>query len=96
MSESRQSSSEEVAQELFHNIEQVNKYKVFKLILCFTLQFTKQAKKAAESIESAVGASKTKVITRGIVKKGTLEDMNFVRKNVVDDLKTALDRKMIS
>ena len=33
------------------------------------------------------------MITKGIVKKGTLEDMNFVRKNVVDDLKTALDRK---
>ena len=93
MSESRQSSSEEVAQELFHNIEHVNKYKVFKLILCFTLQLTKQAKKAAESIESAVEASKTKVITKGIVKKGTLEDMNFVRKNVVDDLKNAIDRK---
>ena len=69
MSESRQSSSEEVAHELFHNIEQVNKYKVFKLILCFTLQFTKQAKKAAESIESAVEASNAKAITKGIVKR---------------------------
>ena len=59
----------------------------------FYFQFTKQAKKAAESIESAVEASKTKVITKGIVKKGTLEDMNFVRKNVVDDLKNAIDRK---
>ena len=58
----------------------------------FYFQFTKQAKKAAESIESAVEASKRKVITKGIVKKGTLEDMNFVRKNVVHDLKTAIDR----
>ena len=33
------------------------------------------------------------MITKGLVKKDTLEDMNFVRKNVVDDLKTAIDRK---
>jgi len=77
VSESRQSSSEEVAQELFHNIE----------------QFTKQAKKAAESFESAVEKSKSKVITKGYVRKDTLEDMDIVRKNVVDDFKTALERK---
>ena len=66
-------SSEEIAQELFANIE----------------QFTKQAKKAAESIESAVEASKSKVKLKGKVGKDTLEDMDMVRKNVVDDFKTA-------
>ena len=59
----------------------------------FPPQFTKQAKKAAESIESAVEASKTKVITKGYVRKGTLEDIDIVRKNVVDDFKTAIERK---
>ena len=73
-SESRQS-SEEIAQELFANIE----------------QFTKQAKKAAESLESAVEASKTKVKLKSKnVGKDTFEDMDIVRKNVVDDFKTAL------
>ena len=68
---SNRQGSEEIAQELFANIE----------------QFTKQAKKAAESLESAVEARKTKVINR---KTGTLEDMENVRKNVVDDFKSAL------
>ena len=63
--------SEEIAQELFANIE----------------QFTKQAKKAAESLESAVEASKTKVINR---KTETLEDME----NVVDDFKSALKTQL--
>ena len=73
ISESRQS-SEEMAQELFANIE----------------QFTKQAKKAAESIESAVEASKSKVIKGRNVSKEKFDDMDNVRKNVVDDFKTAL------
>ena len=63
--------SEEIAQELFANIE----------------QFTKQAKRAAESLESAVEASKTKVINR---KTETLEDME----NVVDDFKSALKTQL--
>ena len=70
MSESRQS-SEEMAQELFANIE----------------QFTKQAKKAAESIESAV---ESKVIKGRNASKEKFDDMDNVRKNVVDDFKTAL------
>ena len=92
-SESRQS-SEEIAQvcshyldipvtlltiwlqELFHNIE----------------QFTKQAKKAAESLESAVEASRSKVIQSKNAGKETLEDMDIVRKNVVDDFKSALQK----
>lgn len=73
VSESRQS-SEEMAQELFANIE----------------QFTKQAKKAAESIESAVEASKSKVIKGRNASKEKFDDMDNVRKNVVDDFKTAL------
>ena len=72
---SRQS-SEDVAQELFHNIE----------------QFTKQAKKAAESIEVAVEASRSKVMT-GVTKEALVEDMDSVRKVVVDDIKTAMERK---
>jgi hypothetical protein len=48
VSESRQSSTEEVAHELFHNIE----------------QFTKQAKRAAESFEIVVEAGKTKAIAK--------------------------------
>ena len=72
---SRQS-SEDVAQELFHNIE----------------QFTKQAKKAAESIEVAVEASRSKVMT-GVTKEALAEDIDSVRKVVVDDIKTAMERK---
>ena len=63
-------------QELFHNIE----------------QFTKQAKKAAESLESAVEASRSKVIQSKNAGKETLEDMDIVRKNVVDDFKSALQK----
>ena len=69
VSESRQS-SEEMAQELFANIE----------------QFTKQAKKAAESLESAVEAKVTKGRHSS---KDKFEEMDEVRKNVVDDFKTA-------
>ena len=66
-------SSEEMAHELFSNIE----------------QFTKQAKKAAESLESAMEASKTKVISGKYVSRDSLGDLDNVR-NVVDDFKTAI------
>ena len=66
-------SSEEMAQELFSNIE----------------QFTKQARKAAESLESAMEASKTKVISRKYVSRDSLGDLDNVR-TVVDDFKTAI------
>ena len=62
----------------------------FKELFANIEQFTKQAKKAAETLESAVEASKSKVKLKGkSVGKDTLEDMDFVRKNVVDDFKTA-------
>ena len=66
-------SSEEMAHELFSNIE----------------QFTKQARKAAESLESAMEASKTKVIRGKYVSRDSLGDLENVR-TVVDDFKTAI------
>ena len=62
-----------MAHELFSNIE----------------QFTKQARKAAESLESAMEASKTKVISGKYVSRDSLGDLDNVR-TVVDDFKTAI------
>ena len=80
-----------MAHELFSNIEQFTKQvreegeereesKVLPL---------PQARKAAESLESAMEASKTKVIRGKYVSRESLGDMDNVR-TVVDDFKTAI------
>ena len=80
-----------MAHELFSNIEQFTKQvreereerensKVLPLA---------QARKAAESLESAMEASKTKVIRGKYVSRESLGDMENVR-TVVDDFKTAI------
>ena len=78
-----------MAHELFSNIEQFTKQVREERQETSQLSPITQARKAAESLESAMEASKTKVIRGKYVNRDSLGDLDNVR-TVVDDFKTAI------